>query len=376
MTSVLEEHYGYLSDQSKIARYQAAIADAVKSDHVVMDLGCGTGLLGLMALRAGARKVIFVEEGLIITAARQSIADAGFAEKAEFHQLNSFELELAENVDIVICDHVGYFGFDYGILQLMADAKKRFLKPDGILIPESITVNAAPVDSEYSRKFVSQWQDDSAPQDFRWMANIAANSKHATTLEESASLSAAAPLQQFRLGEEQPTFLSWDTEFRRDRDGQVDGVAGWFDCALSKGLSMTNAPSADERLNRPQAFLPIECSIDVKAGDIIKASIMVRHLESIIAWTVEHPASGSRFVQSTFGSLMLDQQALSRSQPDRIAKLSDRGKARSLVLSYCDGTRTVADVIAVVQTEHPDLFATEDATVAFVTSVLAWDTCA
>ncbi len=65
----------------------------------------------------------------------KTVADAGFADKAEFFQANSFELTLPERADVVICDHVGYFGFDYGILELLADAKQRFLKPGGIIIP-------------------------------------------------------------------------------------------------------------------------------------------------------------------------------------------------------------------------------------------------
>ena len=62
MAKTLEEHYGYLSDRAKLAQYQAAIERLVRPEHVVMDLGCGTGLLGLMALRAGAQKVLFVDQ--------------------------------------------------------------------------------------------------------------------------------------------------------------------------------------------------------------------------------------------------------------------------------------------------------------------------
>ena len=125
MPDPLEEHYGYVSDCAKLAHYQAAVDEVVQPEHTVMDLGCGSGLLGLMALRAGAKKVLFIEEGAIIEVARQTICDAGFADKAEFHRLNSFELSLRERVDVVLCDHVGYFGFDYGILALLADAKQR-----------------------------------------------------------------------------------------------------------------------------------------------------------------------------------------------------------------------------------------------------------
>ena len=153
MATTLDEHYGYLSDRVKREQYQAAIERLVHPEHVVLDLGCGSGLLGLMALRAGARKVLFVEEGAIIEVARQTVADAGFADKAEFFRANSFELILPEQVDVAICDHVGYFGFDYGVLDLLADAKKRFLKPNGTIVPAQLELQVFRALSLHTKAF-------------------------------------------------------------------------------------------------------------------------------------------------------------------------------------------------------------------------------
>ena len=148
MAKTLEEHHGYLSDRVKLAQYQAAIDRLVRPEHVVLDLGCGTGLLGLMALRAGAGMVYFVEEASVIEIARRTVTEAGFADRAAFCQASSFELALPERVDVVLCDHVGYFGFDYGILELLADAQHRFLKPDGIIVPAQIELKLAPIESQ------------------------------------------------------------------------------------------------------------------------------------------------------------------------------------------------------------------------------------
>ena len=189
MAKTLEEHYGYLSDRVKIERYRQAIEKRVQPGHVVLDLGCGTGLLGLMALRAGANKVLFVDEGPVIEVARRTVTEAGFAERAAFLQANSFELSLPERVDVVLCDHVGYFGFDYGILALLADARARFLKPGGIVVPQSIDMKLAPVESEQCRRLVNQWQDGSVPADYAWLAETAANTRHAVQLATTATCS-------------------------------------------------------------------------------------------------------------------------------------------------------------------------------------------
>jgi len=374
MAKTLDEHYSYLSDRVKMAQYQAAIEQVVRPEHVVLDLGCGSGLLGLMALRAGARRVLFVEEESILEVARQTVSNAGFADQAEFFQENSFELVLPELVDVVICDHVGYFGFDYGILALLADAQQRFLKPGGIIVPGQIDLQLAPVESETCRQLIAQWRDGSVPGDYEWVVTAAANTKHAANGEDLQLLADSATLATLQLGEETPPFFSWTTKFACTRDGSLDGVAGWFDCRLADDIAITNSPVAEESLNRPLAFLPLETPVAVTAGDKVNVTIMARHLDNVIGWVVELPGSTQRFAHTTFNGLLLDRESLTRAHPERIARLNKRGRRRQIVLSYCDGTRSVAEVQAIVQREHPDLFASAHAASDFITQVLSWET--
>ena len=57
----LPEHEEMLSDTVRVNAYHQGIHDNVKPGDVVLDLGTGTGLLALMASRAGAAKVYAVE---------------------------------------------------------------------------------------------------------------------------------------------------------------------------------------------------------------------------------------------------------------------------------------------------------------------------
>ena len=154
----------------------------------------------------------------------------------------------------------------------------------------------------------------------------------------------------------------------------LNGVAGWFDCTLIDDIRMTNAPGAAEHLDRPQAFLPMETPVPVREGEQIQVTVMARHVDNVIGWTIELPESGKRFSHSTFNGLLLDREALTRANPDRVAALNERGRAHQIVLSYCDGNRTVAEVQALVERDHPELFPSKRATAAFVTQVLARDT--
>lgn len=48
-------HQLMLDDQIRMAAYKNAIQEVVKPGMVVLDLGTGTGILGLWALQAGAK---------------------------------------------------------------------------------------------------------------------------------------------------------------------------------------------------------------------------------------------------------------------------------------------------------------------------------
>ena len=101
---------------------------------------------------------------------------------------------------------------------------------------------------------------------------------------------------------------------------------------------------------------------------------MIRHEDGVIGWIVELPHSGERFSHTTFNGLLLDDTTLNRGRPDRVASLNERGRARQIVLSYCDGKRTIEQVEELVLRDHPDLFPSARATSSFVRTVLQWDT--
>jgi protein arginine N-methyltransferase 1 len=363
-----------LADPLKIARFAAAIEEIVRPDHVVMDLGCGSGLLGLMALRAGAAKVLFVEEGAIIEVARRTVAEAGFSGRAEFYRRNSFELALPEPVDIVLCDHVGYFGFDYGVIALLADARERFLRPGGIVIPAEVDVWLAAVETEAGRKVVSRWHDGSAPEDFAWLSQPAANSKRALDVTAEDLLGDPASLATLQLGADAPPFLSWQADFTCARNGTLDGLLGWFDCRLLGDIAMTNSPLAAGKIDRPQAFLPLEQPVSVQQGEPIHASVMARHRDHVLAWSINLPDQDKQYSLTTFNGLLLDDLTLDRNRPDRVARLNERGRARQVILSYCDGKRSVAEIEALMQRDHPQLFSSVAAAEKLIRHVLARDT--
>lgn len=370
--SILSEHFGYLSDSVKLDRYRRALAYVVRSGDVAVDLGCGSAILGLMCLRSGAGSVYAIEEGTIIQVARRAVAEAGFADQVQILSGRSYDVELPERADVVVCDHVGYFGFDYGVVELFADARRRFLKPGGILVPSEIHLSVAAVDSPTCREHIQRWRQGGIPAEYRWVGEVVANDKRAVTLQADELLSPAAPLATLVLGEDLPPFVSWTAEMTCERDGMLDGIAGWFDCRLAGDVWMTNSPLAHERLNRNQALLPLQEAVQVRAGERLRVTVMARQQDHVLGWVIELPDTGREYRHST--GLLLDQASLARGGPQRIARPNRRAAALQVVLGYCDGTRTVGEIEQLVRDQHPSLLNSDHELASFVRQALLWNT--
>lgn len=137
---------------------------------------------------------------------------------------------------------------------------------------------------------------------------------------------------------------------------------------------MTNSPLAKDRISRPQAFMPIGEPLTVSEGDIVEASVAMRPDENLITWNLKHRNSGKSFRHSTWQASLFGTKHIQRARPDHVPHLSARGKARQIVLGYCDGRRSVAEIEAAVLREHPDLMPTPQALSDFVLEVLGRNT--
>jgi|GEM_PF-346563 len=368
MNELLAEHFEYLADAVKLRCYRAALQQVVRPGDVVLDLGCGSGVLGLIALEAGAGFVYFLDRTAILEVAKLTVAGAGLSNRAAFLNESSFEATLPEQVDVVICDHIGYFGVDYGIRELLADARARFLKPGGRLVPTRLELKLAAVSSPACRNLIGRWRGDEVPAAYRWLGSVQAHAKNGVSLTPDDILACAPGGLSIALGEPSPQLLSWSAHFDCDRQGLFDGIAGWFECELADGIWMTNSPLAKDRVSRSQVFLGLDEPVPVEAGERVEATVMLRPDDSLIAWRIRW--RDREFVHSTWNTLALDGENFTRDRRDRPAQLNHRGAIEQAVLASCDGTRTVGDIENLVSQDHTDLMPTPQALSAIIMQVL------
>jgi SAM-dependent methyltransferase len=371
---MLEEHSVYVSDRMRLNLFRSAIEKVLAPGAVVLDVGCGSGVLGLISLQAGASRVVGIDSTAMIEVARESFRRAGLLGQIELIRGLSYRVEPSVRADIVICDHVGCFGFDYGVIELLKDARERFLKPGGIVVPSRIRLMLGAVQSEEAWKKVDVWRREQVPPEYNWIATLSVNTKHLLELSREEILGTPCELGVTDLTAHNPDFFSWTAEFVPERNSILHGLAGWFECELAEGVWMTNSPLSEEAVAREQAFLPIGEATPVEAGERIKAAVMARPSDNMIAWSVELPRSGRRFSHSTWQGDALSAGDLRLANPGRKPRLSRAGRTRAAVLSYCDGRRTAKEIEELVLSEHSDLFPTRTEISRFVGEALARDT--
>ena len=373
MSRGLDEHRHLLSDGARLAALQRAVLTVVRPGDVVVDLASGTGILGLMACRAGASRVYSIDDGGIIDVARALARANGCADRMTFVMGHSADVELPERADVLIADQIGYFGFEAGLLELYSDARRRLLNPCGRMMPERVRLMVGLVESEDVRDRIAFWSGQAAGFDLSPGTEIAANTAYHLTLSDSDLLSDGVNGAVIDVRSAGTAAFSVKADLTAFRSGALDAIGGWFVAELAAGVTMTNAPGAPDQITRQHLALPLGSPMTVRKGDPVTVSMQIRPAERLVRWTVDVRNGEHRLVRSTMNGMLLPREFLARTRPRFVPRLTERGKARQTVLDLCDGVRAVAEIERAAYERHPDLFASLDLAQTFVAEVVARD---
>jgi Ribosomal protein L11 methyltransferase (PrmA) len=133
------EHFMMVRDTVRVSAYRRAIFRHCK-DKTVVEIGCGSGILSIFAAKAGARRVIAIEESAIADLAAAMFEANGVADRIELRRANSRDVSLDERADVLIHEILGVDPFGENILPFIEDARERLLAPGGVLIPSALEV--------------------------------------------------------------------------------------------------------------------------------------------------------------------------------------------------------------------------------------------
>ncbi|XP_027342368.1 probable protein arginine N-methyltransferase 3 [Abrus precatorius] len=157
-------HREMLSDKARMDAYGQAILKnpSLINGAVVMDVGCGTGILSLFAAKAGASRVIAVEASAKMAAVASQVAkDNGLWLSKGQNGVNALQKGVVEvvhgmveeidktaelqphSVDVLLSEWMGYCLLYESMLGSVLFARERWLKPGGAILPDTATIFVA-----------------------------------------------------------------------------------------------------------------------------------------------------------------------------------------------------------------------------------------
>lgn len=229
-----------------------AVKKAVKPGDVVADIGTGLGILAIAAAKMGAKRVWAIDcDGEALAVAYRNAIREKVSDRITFVEGLSFDTDIDERVDVIICETVGSYAFDENILATIADAKKRFLKRGGKIIPERLELWGAPIGKIPSLEGPAE------------IARV----KKTELMGRPSMLCAVDPEGKV------PSKVHVRHKFGSDKSGIIRAIALWPRIVWQKG-EITDASPLSPPTHWKQGILPIEAR-SVRKGEKVGFELIV-----------------------------------------------------------------------------------------------------
>lgn len=274
-------HHDMLSDEIRTTSYQQAImknSDLFRG-KVVLDVGCGTGILSMFASRAGAKEVYAIDQSDIIYQA-MDIAQGNGIKNIKFikGRLEDVTLPVKE-VDIIISEWMGYFLMFEGMLDSVIYARKHYLCENGLLLPNRCNISILGYgDVERHEKFVNFWSDvygfNMACMQRECLREVSVENCKAEYILTDSTVVCDLNLLQVDLD-----YSNFDFKFTLNvnQDGTLTSFVGYFDTffELIDAVMFSTSPAA-KCTHWKQVVFYFKNPVSVKKGDQIEGTFVCR----------------------------------------------------------------------------------------------------
>jgi tetratricopeptide (TPR) repeat protein len=271
-------HYAMLNDRARNDAFERAIARAAPGRRLALDIGTGSGLLAMMAARAGAERVVACEaiKPLAQVAAR-IVARNGYADRITVIAKRSTELvvgqDLPQPADLLISEILDAGLLGEGVMRTFRHATATLTTPDATIIPAGATVRGVLIECPMLRRInpISEISGFDLSE-FDVFRNPVAHQSFDISREPHRAMSDFFELASFdfrRLPAEEATR---SVELQAAADGTVHAIAFWFDLHLDDAVTLSTAPGSDSRHWR-QAIAFLDQDRPVRRGEMLRLAI-------------------------------------------------------------------------------------------------------
>lgn len=265
-------HFEMLNDHERNSAFERALAKAVTNSSVVLDIGSGSGLLAMMAARAGASETISCEMiTSIAELARETVARNDYTGRVTILNKKSTELrvgvDLKKRANLLVTETVDCGLLGEGIISSIAHARENLLTQDARIIPRSASIIAMLVEGERLRNL--NRADTAAGFDVSPINRYVTAGYFPVRLGAFDHVRLTEPFEVFHFDFTSeiitPTIEKILVPVKRD--GTCHAVVFWFDMRLDEEIFLSNYPGSTTHWE--QALQCMEKVVPVRVGETL-----------------------------------------------------------------------------------------------------------
>ncbi|QIW95788.1 hypothetical protein AMS68_001306 [Peltaster fructicola] len=278
-------HEEMLKDEVRTKSYRDAIYNNrhLFKDKVVLDVGCGTSILSMFAVKAGAKHVIGVDMSTIIVKAKEIVAANGMSDKITLLQGKMEEVVLPfPEVDIIISEWMGYFLLYESMLDTVLWARDKYLRKDGkgLIFPDKATIFMAGIeDGDYKEEKIGFW-DNVYGFDYTPLKVTALTEPLVDIVEMKAVATDPASVLNLDLYTCTTADLAFSLPFSMNvrRTDYIHAIVAWFDIEFSachKPVKFSTGPHT-KYTHWKQTVFYLQDVLTVEVGEKISGTLSCR----------------------------------------------------------------------------------------------------
>jgi predicted nicotinamide N-methyase len=280
-------HFAMLNDGDRTHAFQTALHALVEPGQLVLDIGAGSGLLAMMAVRAGARAAVSCEllEPLAHVA-RRIVAENGLSDRVSIVPKSSFALSIGRDLparaDVLVTETIDCGLLGEGILPIIRHAREHLLTGGARQIPARARVKFALLESSAIHR--NNFAFETGGLDISLFNRFSTREYFPVRLATWTHELLCSPVVAFDFDfeAELPSSRVTSIPVELSRAGTVHGVVFWFELELGAGMQLSNAPgnTASHWMQAVQCF---EVPLPLPRGP---SSVQVSHDETSIWFDV------------------------------------------------------------------------------------------
>jgi protein arginine N-methyltransferase 1 len=215
------------------------------------------------------------------------LAQANKMKHCRFYHRHSLNVKKPVQGDIVVSETLGNFAFEEHIIETMNDARRRFLKEGGTIIPFKVRQFVCPVISDRLHREIDTWGEVGFDLELSAAREMGFNNIYVRTIGKEDLLTGEGAVQMFDevdFRRENASRRQWNVQWKMPQEASVYGFAVWWEAELVPDVILSTSP-----LSKPthweQIFVPLRESLTAKEGDVVSFSMTCDTGEGLsIAW--------------------------------------------------------------------------------------------